>query len=333
MPQISVNSALKKINAGEIDSCYYLSGWEKFFHDQISDLLIQKIFPDKGGRDLNLLILYGSECSLSDILSAAVSYPMLSDRKLIIVREFNKMKITDAEELEKYLLNPVKSTCLVLASQEAGRSKIFKTIQSHTCSVDCRPIPEYKTDDWIKEHTRQKGYSIEAGAVQFLVNNIGASLLNLNQEIEKIISFKNDDTPITVDDLEQTTGLTKEYGIFALQNALSARQTGNSLRISQRLIESGENINAIIAVLFAYFRKMLIAASLRSKGNNASQIRGQMQLSEYQARGILRALSNFSLLQIKQVIAILQDTDMGVKTSAFSDGPGLQMLCYRICNI
>ena len=333
MPIISINEALKKINSGDIAPVYFLFGKEKFFHDQIIQKLTETIFPDKAGKDLNLTVLYGFENSLGEVISTASSLPMLSKQKMVLVRDFSKMKISDPDALSKYLEHPRKSACLVLSSEEKGRAKIYKTIQDLAQSIECKPIPEYQAGGWIKDRVKQKGSAIEMQAVQFIVNQVGTSLLNLDQELNKIINFKNDNTTITIDDLEQTTGISRDASVFALQNALARRQLGASLKASKRLLDAGQNIISINAVLFAFFKKMLIAASLKQRGNNRRQIAEQMKLGDFQLKEIFETMNNFSIKQIESIIVLLHQIDIEAKTSAVLDEPGLQMLCYKICAI
>jgi len=333
MSKIPIQKALKDINEGNIAFAYYLLGKEKFFQDQILASLTQKVFPERASKDLNLTILYGSENTLSELISACLSYPMLAERKLVIVRDFDKMKISDPEALQKYLDNPQKSTCLVLSASEKGRAKIYEHIAKTVQTIDCAPIPEYKVGDWISNHCRQLGRNIEPQAIQFLIALLGSSLLGLDQEIKKIIDFKNDDSPITIEDLEQTTGISKEANVFALQNALARRQLESSLKIVSRLLDSGSDVSMINAVLFAFFRKILQVQSLNAKGMNRKEIGDQMRLREFQLKEIFAASSVYNSTQIKQIIGLLHQVDIAAKTSAARPEASLQMLCYKICRI
>jgi DNA polymerase-3 subunit delta len=296
-------------------------------------MLLDSILPDKSSRDLNLTVLYGTENSLSEILSTALSYPMLADRKLIVVRDFDKMKISDSESLEKYLNNLQSTSCIVLSASEKGKSKIYRIIENAAHNVECKPIPEYKVAGWLTSYCNQKGIKIDPEAMEFLINQVGSNLLALNQELIKVADFKNETTAITIEDIEQTTGASKEISVFALQKALSHRQLSTSLKISKQLIDSGQNINFITAILFSHFRKLIIADSLRQKGKTSQQIADDMHISSFQLKGIFETLKSFNHKQIKGIVEELHNFDVDSKTSAVSDGPGLQMLCYKICRI
>ena len=331
MLKSSVEQVLKKIQLGVIEPVYYLTGKEKFFHDQIINQIINKILPDKSSRDLNLSILYGTENSQSELLSSVSSLPLLAQTQVIIVRDFDKMKITDAEILEKHLKNIPNATYLVLSAEEKGKLKAYKAIEQIAHNVECKPIPEYKVGEWMQNFCKQNAIPIDTNALNFLINLVGSNLLTLHNEIRKVIDFKNDQSMITMEDIEETTGISKETSVFGLQKALGNRQLEISLKIIQQLLDSGQNINLIIAILFSYFRRILIALSLKQQGENNQQISGLLHLSDFQFREISAVQNNFSTQQLYKIISYLHDLDVATKTSSISDSAGLQMLCYKIC--
>ena len=333
MARITPIEVEKRIKAGDIKAVYYLTGKEKYFHDRIINLFKEILFNDAGSRSLNISVFYGTENNLSEMLSACMDYPMLSDRKLVIVKDFSKMKLGNAEALEKYIAKPVKSTVLVISSDEGGRSKIFQTLSKKAEAVSCDPIREYDLNNWIFSYYNTRNIQIDRQACQFLVNQIGSDLLLIENEINKIRNYKNDDSKITVNDLLQTSGATKQVSIFALQNALSAKQLGSSLKVSKNLLESGENIIGIINVLFAFYRKTMIVASLKSLGKNQRQISEESGLSDFQLKNIYSVTQRYSMNQIGKIIELLKIADTDLKTSNASEKHILNMLCFNICSV
>ncbi len=333
MSKTSVNNIVKSIQNGQIAPIYYLVGKEKYFHDLIIRTLEQAIFPDPSAKSLNLSLVYGTEGTLSEVLSACLAYPMLSDKKLVIVRDLNRMNISDPESFEKYLTHPQNSACLVLSTEESGKTKIFQSIKKIALSVECNPIKDYHILDFLKERCRQNEIKIEVPAIQFLIDHIGTNLLNLDLELEKVRNYKGDQSLITVDDLSVTTGISKETNVFALQSALAHRQLSLSIQVSKKLLESGENANMICAFLFGFFRRALIAASLRKMGKSRSQILTEMNKNEFQLKDAFDSLTHFSEPQIDSIIGLLHEMDMALKSSPLKDEAAMQMLCYKICRI
>lgn len=327
----SFEQAFADIKAGKIDPVYVLVGQEKFYHDQLIHLFSEKLFSDRGSRDLNEMILYGTENTLSEVLSQATSYPMLAAKKLVVVREFEKMKIQDTETFEKYLNKPAKFTVLVLSVTEPPKNKFFQKLLKQGTAVDCKPIPESRLPQWLMQYCKTLGYSIHPEATHFLIANVGTNLLELKNEIEKVINFKNEPSEITVDDLQNTSGMHREANIFALQKALGQRQLAKSIEISHLLQESGVDATMINAVLFAFFRKVLMAASLKRQKMSASQIKQKMKLYDFQFRDIAETLNHFNFTQIKNVISLLHAFDKAQKGIDVSESKDLEVLCYKIC--
>jgi len=333
MAKRSLTEALKNIEAGRFEPLYYLVGKEKYFHDRFIERISTGAFPDKGSRSLNLNILYGSENTQAELMAAVEGFPMLADRKLIIVRNFEQMKISDIPTFSKYLRHPQQTTVLVLSAAESGRSKLFSELREIAQTIECKPISGYKVSDWVVEQCKQKGYAIEPQAVQFLIDHVGGQLLNLEQEIDKIINFKNDAAKITPADLEQTTGISREANAFALQKALARRKLAASLKIVNYLLDSGFDITGMNAVLFAFFRRILILNSLRRKGIKRAEIMKQMNLRDFQIRDLEQALNHFNSDKLKTIIRLLHQMDVKSKTTTINARQELEMLCYKICRI
>jgi len=333
MPKLAFNQALKNIEQGQFGLLYYLAGPEKYFHDRFIERLIAKVFADKGSRSLNLSLLYGSENTQQQLMAAVEGFPMLSDYKLVIVRDFEQMKISDADTFISYLNHPQKTTILVLGASKSASGKAFSELNRLAQVIECKAIPLRNISGWITDLCKQKGYTIDFPAVQFLIDHVGNTLLNLDQEIEKIINYKNDSSQISVSDIEQVTGISREANLFALQKALAKKQLAASLKIANHLLESGYDVSAVNAVLFKFFQRALIAASLRRRGLDKRAIDGQMKMQSFQMREVYEALQHFSLEGLKSVIHLLHETDIASKTSAQAARPALEMLCFKICRI
>ncbi len=326
-----VKEVITDIQAGKIAPVYFLVGAEPFFHDQVIHTLEAALFSDPSSRSLNTSRLYGTEHTLSDLLSAALGYPMLAKTRLVIFKEFSGLKLNNPDNLLNYINNPQQSTCLVLSCDEAARNKVYNTIKEKSLTVDCKPIPEYRIADWVQVTAKSKGLQMDMQVIRFLVDHTGNDLGSLSLELDKICDFKGDDTTVTLDDISSITGISKDTSVFALQSALGNKDIRRSLRISKRLLESGENINLIIAVLFSYFKRVLLVLQLKQKGNSRQEIVRVLNLRDFQLKELYGAAGNFDLENLERIIQFLATADTDVKSSKSDDNTTLQMLCYKIC--
>ncbi|MCB0282826.1 MAG: DNA polymerase III subunit delta [Calditrichae bacterium] len=328
---MTTEDVLQLIEKREFKPVYLLVGKEKYFHDQIINNLSHSLFSDASSRSLNRIVLYGSENNLAEVVNASLSYPMLSEYKLVVVREFSKIKMADSETFSKYLENPQKSNILVLSAEELGKSTFFKEVREKAAFVDCKPIPEYKIVSWIKGYAQRQNIQISMEAISMLAEYAGSNLLTIQHELEKVAEFKGDSSEISGDEIIAVTGMSKEYNIFTLQKALAEKNIKRSFLIAKNIMDTGENINLIVSIIYSFFKKALIAAKLRASGTSQSQILKEMRLSDFQFKEVSSSLNNFNVSGLENCIKLLQTADKSIKSSGQDDWITMQSLCYNIC--
>ena len=179
---------------------------------------------------------------------------------------------------------------------------------------------------WLKERIIAKGLQITPSALTMLAEYTGNNLLTIDHEINKIIEYKSDNSEIEENDIVAVTGMSKEYNVFTLQKALSNKDLKLSYKISKNLMDSGENVNLILAVIFNYFKKVLL---LSKSVNNASYLK----LSNFQLKEMKLTQKNFDYSSLEKTVNLLNSLDRTVKNSTQSEWSVLQSLCYNICRM
>ncbi len=79
----------EELRGPEIKPVYAFFGEESFFPDHLQDAAIS-IVPEEA-RDFNLDVLYGLEVKVDKVIDICRSYPMMADRRVVVVRDFMKM--------------------------------------------------------------------------------------------------------------------------------------------------------------------------------------------------------------------------------------------------
>jgi DNA polymerase-3 subunit delta len=306
-------------------------GEERFFHDQVMIIVENRIFKTKSEKSLNCYVFYGTENKESDILSACLSYPMLADHKLVIVKEFDKLKMYDKDSFLKYIANPQPSTILVLSADKWGDSDFHHKIMEKSISVKCTPLYENQLFNWVTQKFLDYNIAINKDAIRFLIENIGQNLLNLNSEIEKIISYTGSGNSIEFDDIAQLTGFSKEVNIFNFQKILAEKKLAASLKIGFRLLEQGESLAAVLPMLFHFFRRMWVVKQLQVKKYSKNKILQLVKGNPYLYSDIFLTASNFSKERLEYIIESIETAEIQLKTSQRDSSSILTMLCYNIC--
>jgi DNA polymerase-3 subunit delta len=332
MKQVSISSFNKFIENPIKDNLFVIYGEERFFHDSLLAKIEDQHFDNKADKDLNYHVFYGSESSVSDILSACLSFPMFAARKLVVVKEFDSLQITDKESFLKYISNPQSTTTLVLIAEKFGGNKFQKDIFNQAVSVRCRNLNTGDIYQWSSEKFKSAKIDASKDCIAFLVENIGSSLLRLNLEIEKIKNYLGPEESLTLEKVSRITGFTRDVNIFNFQKSLAAKNLKICLKIGYHLLEQGESMAAILPMLFIFFRRMWVVKQLLEKNQSESSILKQLGGSSYAYQDIFATHANFSYQHIHIIFEKILEAEIQLKTSQKSGESILTILSYFICN-
>ena len=134
---VSFDSIMADLEARRFAPVYYLMGEESYYIDKISDYIAEHVLQPEE-RDFNQTVLFGSDVTASQVADYARRYPMMSEYQVIIVKEAQNIKQTEA--LEKYFKQPLASTILVICHKNGnvdGRKREYvKAIHRLSSELD-----------------------------------------------------------------------------------------------------------------------------------------------------------------------------------------------------
>ena len=210
---------------------YWLEGEEPFFIDEVVDYAEHKIL-NESEASFNLTVFYGKDADWASVVNACMGYPMFGERKVVLLKEAQQMK--DIEKLENYIQKPLASTVLVISYKYKkldARTKFSKSVKQHGELFSTKKIYENQLPEWTKEMVESFGLTINHTALLLLVDHIGNDLSRLKNEIEKISINLHKRKNITEEDIENYVGISKEFNVFELQDAISQKNLPKAIRI------------------------------------------------------------------------------------------------------
>ncbi len=326
---------LKDIRSGKVAPVYFLQGEETFFIDQISDLLEKNLIPEHE-RGFNQTVLYGQDVSVSDVLNHARRFPMMAERQLVLVKEAQNISDLNREGGEKQLLSylnqPVPSTVLVFCHKHKkldGRKALGKSIGKLSVLVTSDKIRDYQVSSWIENYVRSRKCTIRPDALQLINDSIGNDLERLSNEISKILINYEAGVTIDMEMVQKHVGISKEYNVFELQKALVCKDRMKAFRIIGYFAANARKHPAIpvVAVLFAFFSRLLIAQQYRHENKN--KLASVLKVSPYAIPDYQEALRYYSAGEVVRNIHLLRKADLackGVDSGQAEDGEILKEL-------
>jgi len=333
MPEVSIKQFPKYFENEELSNLYLFWGSETYFHDIFVSQIENKVTPDAASKDFNYHSYYANDISINEVVSTCLSFPMMSDRKLVIVKHFDKMTIDDKDSFVKYIKNPQKSTILVLTAETWGKTKFHNELFKDSVSVNCKTLYEKEVFSWVKLKFEEKKILVEEDSIAFLIENIGHNLLRLNVEIEKLSNFASEGQTLSLKLISEITGFSRDVNVFNFQNELGKKQLNNALQIGLKLLEQGESLASIFPMVFLFFKRMWIVKEMLKMGKGQKQIVIDLGGNPYYYRDIFSSQKNFSTMQLKNIFKNLEQSDILLKTSQKHGESILTMLIYNICKI
>lgn len=316
---------------------YFFHGEEPWYIDQLTDLIEDSIL-DAATRDFNQSVIYGYDVTPREVVDLARQFPMMGNYQVVIVKEAQELKSWD--EIEKYIAQPLSTTILVLAHKHKKvdkRKAFYKTItgSKNVVVFESVKIRDNKIPDFIKEELAKKGFNIESRALQLMAEYLGNDLGKINNELQKLLINLPPNTRINEDHIEQNIGISKDFNVFELQNALVQRDILKAQRIVNYFEANPKDnpIQMLTPMLHNFFMKVFLYSNLA--GNPPNIIASEIGVSPYFLSEYALAAKSFSPLKVKGVISDLRKLDLKSKGVDSTDSTGyddLKVLVYKILN-
>jgi len=254
---VTFDSIMHDLEARRFVPVYYLMGDEPYYIDQIADYIAEHVLQPEE-RDFNQTTLFGSDVNASQIADYARRYPMMSEYQVIIVKEAQNIKNTDA--LAQYFKAPMPSTILVMCHKNGtidGRKKEYvKMIQVAGVLFESKKLKERELPAFIETYLKAKNVSIDPKSTQMIADNIGSDLSRLTGELDKVIlSLPEDNKKVTPQVVEDQIGVSKEFNGYELRDAIVNRNVYKANLIIKYFDENPKagSIYSFLPLLFNYF--------------------------------------------------------------------------------
>lgn len=300
-------SDLKKRNYKPV---YWLEGEEEFFIDQVIHYAEHNLLSENEAG-FNLTIFYGRDCSWPDLINTCRKYPMFSDLQVVILKEAQVMK--DIEKLESYIEKPLVSTLFFVAYKGKkidGRTKLAKLLKDRSVLLTTRKLYDNELPGWISELIKSKGYSITSKALVLLIDHIGNDLSRLNNEVDKLVLNLHNRKNITEDDIETFVGISKEFNVFELQQAIASKDLYKAIRIVQYFEANPKAapLQLIFPSLYNYFSKVQMIYSVPARDEKT--VASAIGVSSYFVRDYLQTAMKFSNQEVEKVLLLLHQYNL-----------------------
>lgn len=310
---------------------YLLYGLEKYLIDkEIKDIMV------KNGIDSININSYDLNVeTLENIIDDCRMISLFSDKKGIIVYNSNifTAKKNSIEQntniLEEYLNNINPDTILIFVIYEDKIDERKKIVKSFKDKIN---IKKFSSDANIHNIVKDmfKDYIISNSTINLLIERVGKNLAILSQEIDKIITYKNEDKNISDSDIIMLTNKNFDIDIFALIEAIITKDKSKALDIYYEMLKYNEEPIKIIVMLANQFRIIYQAKEMYKKGYTESDIAQNLGIHPYRIKLALNKAREYSSSSLLSYLSKLADLDIGIKTGNINKEIGLELFIINL---
>jgi len=324
---LQVNSELKK---GKLSSIYYFFGEDSFSLDTALSSVEAAVGPLLTS-DFDKEVFYGEGRSLGEVLDLAAAFPFGSEKKIIIFKQFEKVK--DKKPLKDYALAPANFTVLVLIHNGTITnlsSEPYKTLLANNLIFEAKNLKGNALVDWLVSYSESKGKTLQKENAQVLVDVVGENRSMLETQLEKILLYLKDKNEITIESIQKASSSQKQFTIFDLQDAIAEMDKPRAVEISYNLLDNGFEPVYIVSMLTRYFTGLSKVTELRSKNMPDQAAARIVGTHPFYYKGYLKARTIYSDENLIEVFRALLKADISIKTTSLDDKTLISILISEI---
>ena len=221
--------------------------------------------------------------------------------------------------------------CYKYSKLKASDSKVFGKYATVMESVK---VPDYKLSEWVSTCAAEHGFSIDQRAAALISDHIGNDLTRIDNEFLKMKLVIPAGSEITPEIIEKYIGISKQYNVYELRDALVNRDEAKAYRIVNAFCQNlkANPLLVTVANLFYYYNSLMLYTLSHDKSVMAQKAIFGYKKTEKQLWREAGIASQYNQTSLIKIISVLRDFDArskGIDNEA-SEGDLYKELVYKI---
>jgi DNA polymerase-3 subunit delta len=343
---------------GGLKPGYVLAGDEVFLLDRCREA-VHKAFVPKDLRDFCLSDLDLASTSIFEVLDSAQTPSLMAPFQVIFVRNVKQLYTRGAKKeefaaLERYFRSPNPQALLLFVADfisipsDARRmeledknrfERLSETLGAHCGIVELARVNEEDAMRWVAATAQEAQVRVEADAARELVDALGADMMLISSELEKLLLYTLGRGRITLGDVETMVLAAKQRSLYELTDAISARDRARALALLQGLLNSSDaGEDAAIGHLYMLartFRQMLVILEKNVRDSRAiwQALWQGFRMPPFAADDLIRQARRYkSRRELTRALKLIARADVELRSSPPDKRLVLERLVYELAS-
>jgi DNA polymerase-3 subunit delta len=260
----------RQVKEGRVEPLYLFAGEEAYLQQRALGQLYNTV--DEAGRIFNVSVFSigadgaaGVKATAWMAIENANQMPMMAARRIVVIRDFDKIREDEIEMVLEYLKRPAPTATVVFQAASLDQRRKITAALLKSCTV---VIFDRYTDQqaarWAEDFLKRRGCRIEPSALGHLIGLVGTRLTRLANELEKLATYAGGGF-INNAAVEQLVPRAREHTSWELWDAILDRDRKRAIRLTERLLDDGAEPLMIVGALAGLYRRMLAAKDLMAR--------------------------------------------------------------------
>ncbi len=342
---MSYKVVLDLINKKCLPVCIILYGSEDYLIDKAVKNAKNK-YIDKDYEDMNYIEFEKIEDNFKSFHEAVTTFPFMSDKKLCIVKESDFITSTGSlnKADEDKLLEIIEKnydSCILIFLIKSGkpdaRKRIVKRLKDNKAVYEVSKLNEPELNKYIAEYFKKNGVAISAGDIDYIAVNTGyldyestVTLYEVNNEINKLVSYCADKKSINKEDIDNLMIISVEMNIFKLVDYICEGKKDKAFQILEEMLLNNTPEQYIIHMIIRQYRLLYQYILLTNKGFGMEYIMDKMKIKRFVALKLSNLSKKLTLKKIEVYMDKFLEIDRNIKIGLIDKRIGLEIITNGI---
>jgi DNA polymerase-3 subunit delta len=343
---------------GKLRPGYVLAGDEIFLLDRCRAAVL-KAFVPPDLRDFCLSDLDLTQTSIFEVLDRAQTPSLMAPFQVIFIRNVRQLYTRGAKKeefaaLDRYFQSPNPQALLLFIADflripadtrrmdldDKNRfERLTETLGAHCGMVELARVNEEDAMRWTVAKAQEAGLQMETDAARELVDALGADMMLVASELEKLLLYTLGRGRITLGDVETMVLSAKQRTLYELTDAISARDRVRALALLQGLLNSSDaGEDAAIGHLYMLartFRQMLVILEKNVRDSRAiwQALWQGFRMPPFAADDLIRQARRYkSRRELTRALRLVARADLELRSSPPDKRLVLERLVYELAS-
>jgi DNA polymerase-3 subunit delta len=320
----------RSLAAGRIQPLYLLIGCEGFLRDVAARAVTDAALSGSLLREFNESSFSLFTDAAMSAVAAAEQLPMMSERRVVRIRDFGKLRDLDEEIMIRYLNRPLDSTVLIFIAEDLDkRKKLTKALLASCAIVEFPACKDAEAKAWARTRLKELKTTADDRVLTEIVKLVGTNLQTLSSELEKLAAAAVETRQITMELVDDLIDRSRELSNFDLGDQLVAGDRRRALETLHRLLEDDVAPVMLLGLIAGNYHRLAMAKELVKRGAR-NEVYRLIYGPPAKRDAFMNTLERSDAAKIARGIQLIAAADLAIKTSQATPRLQLEMLVVQL---